>query len=137
MRDVTIDRTVSNLGLTIAKKFGVAIEYNSAATKSMAFETARRNGSAPMIIAHNKMILPMRVDGILVGAVQVHDAYSLSGSELSQIKNSIESTLGEILCKQVSEKYSSNVIQFFDWLKPEVAAARGSWTRAFAMDFPR
>ena len=129
MRDVSIDKAVTQLGVMIGQRFGVALQYESANEKSAAVETARRNSNAPLIIANNKMILPLRLDGVLVGAAQVHDVYSLSGKELSLIKDNIEIILGQVL-----KSKRSNVISFYDRVKPEVEAQKGSWTRAFAMD---
>ena len=105
MSTQNLDHILEKLNSLITGRYGVKVEYfpwfgQNAAKKTSVLETAKRNASAPLIIAHNEMIVPMRVDGAFVGAARVSQISTLKPRDLSDIKSSIDSVLHKALAAQ-------------------------------------
>lgn len=101
MKGPNINRTVTKLNALVSKRFGVTVEYVSLSETHQAvaplLTTVRRNASAPMIVSRNELLIPMRVEGSLVGAARVSNINRLNPKDLSQIKDTIDLVLGESL----------------------------------------
>ena len=50
-----------------------------------------------MIVAHNEMLVPIRVDGVLAGATRVEEISGLTPIELAQIRETIDLIMTEVL----------------------------------------
>jgi hypothetical protein len=105
MSTQNLNHILEKLNSLITNRYGVKVEYfawmeSSAGRKTSVLETAKRNASAPLIIAHNEMIVPMRVDGAFVGAVLVPQIANLKPRDLSVIKSSIDTVLHKALAAQ-------------------------------------
>lgn len=107
----------------ISKRFDVGVQFisphSSNPTEIVYFETVRRNSGAPLIVTHNTMLIPVRVEGSLAGAIRVIDISHLSALELGRIKQTIDLALEENFVSQslpyideMLEQIASNVIQF-------------------------
>ena len=149
MKDVIVktnqvSQVVAKLSDMLKSHFGVAVEYipvtvngpalltSHKSSTSRALETAKRNAGAPMIVAHNQMIIPMRVDGSLVGATNVQKINQLHPRQLSQIKDTVDLILSEVLAatkrldqvqavEEFLSKENSNVISM-SGRRPALAA---------------
>lgn len=120
----------------ISKRFEANLSFISAnATKPtdiIYFETVRRNSSAPLIVTFNNMLIPVRIEGSLVGAIRVTDISHLSAQDLSRIKETVELALEEnFVSKSLSfvdelllGESISNVIQFPKNTSDDLVAAR-------------
>src|SRR5208283_1708728 len=89
------------LNQMLEKRFGIVAEflplYGAATHQKHMVETVRRNSGAPMIVAHNELIVPIRVDGVLAGAARVEDINGLTPRDLSQIRETIDLIMTEFL----------------------------------------
>lgn len=121
MLDTHFSPAIEKLNDTVKTAFGVSIQFISSSSRApqdiVFFETVRRNASAPLIVTHSNMLLPVRIEGILMGAIRVFDIQNLKPSEISQIKNSVENLLAEtteLIEKSDllfnSEEFDSNVL---------------------------
>jgi hypothetical protein len=100
MKARDMNRVISKLNNLLGKRFNVKVEYIDANDKSDttgAVETVRRNGHAPMIIAHNQLIIPMRVEGSLAGAARVSTINHLEPKDLDQIRQTVDLILTEVI----------------------------------------
>ena len=88
----------------IINRFGVAVQYipvNDQTEENAAIlESAKRNAGAAMIVAHNQLIVPIRVEGTLVGATKVNKIGNLKPQELSQVRETIDLILSSALSAQ-------------------------------------
>jgi hypothetical protein len=104
MRAFDMNRIVSKLNSMMVNRFGVAVQYIPVSDQSeentVTLETVKRNAGAPMIVAHNQLIVPIRVEGTLVGATKVNKINGLKPYELSQVRETIDLVLGEALKAQ-------------------------------------
>ncbi len=113
---------VQKLDEMISKRFDVNIQFISSQSVSPAqvvfYETVRRNAGAPLIVTHNNMLIPVRVEGSLVGAIRVCEISGLSSVDLCRIKETIDLVLEEEFVAHTlsplpsMEEYESNVISF-------------------------
>lgn len=100
MKSNKMKKTMDRLNEALGVRFGVEVFFfpiHARGPKPPALETARRNGGAPLIIAHDSMIVPMRVEGTLLGAVEVCGISHLLPVELKEIKNTVDNVLGATL----------------------------------------
>jgi hypothetical protein len=125
MNSNQVTKTVTKLNEMLKGHFGVVVEYfpvtsegpvllnaqNTLATRAL--ETAKRNAGAPMIVAHNQMIIPMRVDGSLVGAASVHKINKLQPRQLTQIKDTVDLILAEVLIAAKKLDHLQSVEEYF------------------------
>lgn len=99
-----MDRIISKLNSMMINRFGVAVQYISVTDQAdenfITLETVKRNAGAPMIVAHNQLIVPIRVEGTLVGATKVNKINTLKPHELSQVRETIDLILGSALSAQ-------------------------------------
>ena len=105
-----------------AKRFDVNVQFISSHSVSPAqvvfYETVRRNAGAPLIVTHNDMLIPVRIEGSLVGAIRVLGISELTAVELCRIKETIELVLQEdFVSKSFSttpsmDEFESNVLAF-------------------------
>jgi hypothetical protein len=98
----SVESALLKLNGILQKRFGVEVEfvpiYGSASKeKNHAIETVKRNAGAPMIVAHNELIIPIRVEGVLTGATRVTEIDGLEPKDLSQIRETIELILTGVL----------------------------------------
>jgi hypothetical protein len=103
-KSVNLERVVNKLNAMMFNRFGVQIDYieisDTAETNSSVLETAKRNSGAPMIVAHNQLIVPIRVEGTLVGATRTKGIQILKPFELSQVVETIDLVLTAALTTQ-------------------------------------
>jgi hypothetical protein len=99
--ETSVERVLLKLNDMLGKRFGVRAEYlplyGSGKEHKVTLETVRRNSGAPMIVAHNELIVPIRVDGTLAGASRVIDIDGLPPGDISQIRETIDLILTEVL----------------------------------------
>jgi hypothetical protein len=99
--ETSVERVLIKLNDMLHKRFGVQAEYlplyGGPKELQATMETVKRNSGAPMIVAHNEMIVPIRVDGVLAGATRVEEISGLSPIELSQIRETIDLVMTEVL----------------------------------------
>ncbi|MCC6277290.1 MAG: hypothetical protein IT289_05170 [Oligoflexia bacterium] len=103
-KSVNLERVVNKLNAMMFNRFGVHIEYfglSDACEKNKSvLETAKRNSGAPMIVSHNHVIVPIRVEGTLVGATQARGTRVLKPFELSQVVETVDLVLTAALTTQ-------------------------------------
>ncbi len=94
MRKFNLGKAVGKLNIIMGDRFGVQVQYLSVADQSQgtarSLETVRRNSNAPLIITGTKMLVPIRVEGALVGATVVSNISRLDARSIGQIRDSIE-----------------------------------------------
>lgn len=125
MKQTPISKVVAKLSEMLKSHFDVSVEYipvtnngptlmtsqNTPGTRAL--ETAKRNAGAPMIVAHNQMIIPMRVDGSLVGATSIQRINKLHPRQLSQIKDTVDLILSEVLIATKKLDHLQSVEEYF------------------------
>jgi hypothetical protein len=99
MPKIDFQNAIQKLDDMISKRFDARVQFVSAQSlqpsQVLFYETVRRNAGAPLIVTHNNMLLPVRVEGSLVGAIRVFDITHLSGLELSRVKETIDLVMEE------------------------------------------
>lgn len=99
--ETSVERVLTKLNEMLKKRFGVQAEYlplyGGPKEFKATIETVKRNSGAPMIVSHNEMIVPIRVDGVLAGATRVEEIAGLTPVELSQIRETIDLIMTEVL----------------------------------------
>jgi len=97
MKSFNLDGALKRLNSMMHERFGVDVHYIPISERSpeaaSMIETVRRNSGAPLIIAEGNMLIPVRVDGSLVGTTLVHGITRLGAREIGQIKDSIDLVL--------------------------------------------
>ena len=114
------EAVIEKLNNMISKRFDVGVQFIAAHTtipqEIVYFETVRRNSGAPLIVTYNNMLIPVRVEGSLVGAVRVSDISHLNAVDISRVKETIElvmeeSFVGKTLAgTSLLEQLESNVL---------------------------
>ncbi len=120
MSKIDFQNAVEKLNHMISKRFDANVAFVSAQSRQpqevIFYETVRRNAGAPLIITNNNMLIPVRVEGSLAGALRVSDISHLSGVDISQIKETIDLVLeNSFLTKTLSahtelNELASNVL---------------------------
>ena len=99
--DLSVERVLTKLNEMLQKRFGVTAQYlplyGSDKIHKGTLETVKRNSGAPMILARNELIVPIRVDGVLAGATKVNDINGLALKDISQIKETIDLVITEVI----------------------------------------
>jgi hypothetical protein len=99
--DSSVERVLIKLNEMLGRRFGVKAEYlplyGSPKEHKALLESVRRNSGAPMIVAHNALVVPIRVDGVLAGATRVEHIETLRPADISQIRETIDLVLTEVL----------------------------------------
>jgi hypothetical protein len=94
MKSLEMKSVLENLNTVLGGRFGVAVHYLSLGDITKVpcapLETAKRNAGAPMIVGHNQLIVPIRMEGSLVGATWVDEINGLNPKELSEVKATID-----------------------------------------------
>lgn len=118
MQGSKISRVVSKLDALIENRFGVDFNYFSISEKNQdnlsAVETVKRNSGAPLIIAWDSMLIPMRVKGSLVGVVRVNQISRLEPKQLHQIKQTVDLILNEALIAQDELDRVTDVLNYIE-----------------------
>lgn len=145
MKSNQVSKVVARLSEMLQSHFGVEVEYipvvhggpasitAPAPATSRALETAKRNAGAPMIVAHNHMIIPMRVDGSLVGATNIARINKLHPRQLSQIKDTVDLILNEVLAAAKKIEHFQSVENFLNKEKSNVISLVGRRPTAVAV----
>lgn len=133
MFKIDFQKAVEKLNGMISKRFDVNVQFVSSQSRQpqevVYFETVRRNAGAPLIVTHNNMLIPLRVEGRLVGAFRVSDIQQLQATDISRIKETIDLTMEEsFVAKTFSEaseleEFESNVLQLRKLSSDKLATA--------------
>jgi hypothetical protein len=99
--ELSVERVLTKLNEMLQKRFGVTAAYlplyGGDKQHKATLETVKRNSGAPMILARNELIVPIRVDGVLAGATKVDDINGLPLKDISQIKETIDLVMTEVI----------------------------------------
>lgn len=120
MMTLNMNRVAAKLNDILGARFGVSIEYISITDRekehAITLETVKRNAGAPMIVGHNQLIVPLRVEGALVGATWVGEINGLEPRDLSEILATIDLAIGGLVSAQATQldlfELPSNVLSF-------------------------
>jgi hypothetical protein len=101
----SMEQVLLKLNTMLGKRFKVKSEFlplygNTSKEIKAIIETVKRNSEAPMIVAHNELIIPIKVDGVLAGASRVENIQDLAPGDISQIRETIDLILSEVLAAQ-------------------------------------
>jgi hypothetical protein len=101
----SVESALRKLNGLLQKRFGVEVQYlplysSASKEKNHTIETVKRNAGAPMIVAHNELIVPIRVDGVLTGATLVTEINGLEPKDLSQIRETIDLILTGVIAAE-------------------------------------
>jgi hypothetical protein len=101
MKTLDMNGVVKKLNHILGQRFGVSVQYISISDTpkihTYTLETVKRNSGAPMIVGHNQLIIPLRIEGALIGAIRVGEINYLNPKELSEVKQTIDLVIGEEL----------------------------------------
>lgn len=96
---MSFTEAIQKLNDMLSKRFDVKVQFISSEANQPSeivyFETVRRNASAPLIITHNNMLIPVRAEGSLTGAIRVSEISEINHIDLSRIKETIDRVLEE------------------------------------------
>ena len=107
-------RVTAKLSDIMFKRFGVEVEYlpiGLSDSASPVLKTVQRNAGAPMIVTYNQLIVPIRIEGALVGAASVRDTNHLTPKELMQVKDTIDLIFVDLaITEELTQSFYENVI---------------------------